>query len=183
MEDGSIISGESKIPKMSKKIKRVYLSPEESVPLKDSITAIEQADLIVFGPGSLYTSVIPNLLIPGIADAVYRSKGTKLYICNLMTQAGETNNYSASDHLRAIYDHTKSQFIQKILVNDQQIPQDIELNYKKEKAHAVFIDEDKLRELKTDILREDIVQLDGQVLRHDTSKVAKVIMQLLVQGK
>ena len=107
MEDGTIVSGESKIPYSGKKIKRVFLTPKRIKPLPETIQAIQDADLIIIGPGSLYTSILPNLLVPQIGDAVCRAKAKKVYICNLMTQAGETHDYTASDHVQAIYDHMK----------------------------------------------------------------------------
>ena len=108
MEDGTIVTGESTIPKAGKKIKRVFLQPDGIQPLSETIRAIREADLIVMGPGSLYTSILPNLLVPRIGEEVCKSKAKKMYICNIMTQAGETLNYSASDHVKALYEHLGS---------------------------------------------------------------------------
>src|SRR5690606_13855698 len=110
MEDGTVVSGESKIPYSGKKINRVFLTPNNIKPLPETLQAIRQADLIIIGPGSLYTSILPNLLVPKLGNEVCRSKAKKVYICNLMTQAGETLNYTASDHVKAIYDHMNCAF-------------------------------------------------------------------------
>lgn len=147
MEDGTIVSGESKIPFSGKRIKRVFLTPENIRPLPETIQAIRQADMIIIGPGSLYTSILPNLLVPELGDEVCRSKGKKVYICNLMTQAGETHDFTASDHVKAIYEHMKCSFIDTILVNNEDIPSHIQKRYKEELAQPVRYDLQKLYEL------------------------------------
>src|SRR3954453_16640736 len=114
MEDGTIVSGESKIPYSGKRIKKVFMTPENIRPLPETIQAIRQADLIIIGPGSLYTSILPNLLVPCLGDEVCRSKAKKVYICNMMPQAGETHGYTASEHIKAIYDHMSCAFINPI---------------------------------------------------------------------
>ena len=105
MEDGSYVKGESQIPESGKKIVELCCEPEVCKPSNEVIEAINSADLIILGPGSLYTSIIPNLLVRGISEAIQNSKAKKIYVCNIMTQPGETDNYSASDHIKAIFDH------------------------------------------------------------------------------
>src|SRR5699024_4675646 len=102
MKDGTIISGESAIPLANKTIEQVFLQPEPVKPLPNAVQAIKQADLIVISPGSLYTSIIPNLIIPGIDTAIHEADGHVVYVCNVMTQQGETSGYTASDHVKAI---------------------------------------------------------------------------------
>lgn len=181
MEDGTIIHGESNIPKFGngKRIKRVFLSPEKVEPLPEAIVAIQEADLIVIGPGSLFTSILPNLIVPEIGKEVIKAKAEKVYICNLMTQAGETNNFSASDHVKALYEHTDEPFIQKIIVNKAAIPENIKLRYKGEDASPVPLDLENLKELGIDIITGDIVTFEGGVLRHDTKRLSHIIYQLL----
>lgn len=181
MEDGSIVSGESKIPFSGKKIKRVYLNPENVQPLPETIQEIRQADLIVIGPGSLYTSILPNLLVKELGQAVCEAKAKKVYICNLMTQAGETLNFTASDHVKAIYDHMDCAFIDMILINNEEIPPEIELRYKEELAKPVQFDFEKLRELGISVVQEKIANLEGNVIRHDTRKVAGILYSLLLK--
>jgi len=181
MEDGAIVSGESKIPYSGKKIKRVYLTSKSSIrPLPESIQAIRQADLIIIGPGSLYTSILPNLLVPLLGDEVCNSLAKKVYICNLMTQAGETHGFTASDHVKAIYDHLNCSFINTILVNNEEIPPDIQLRYNEELADPVQYDLPRLSELGLEVVHADIAYQENGALRHDPKKVAKILYNLLI---
>jgi uncharacterized cofD-like protein len=180
LEDGVIVSGESKIPFSGKKIKRVFLTPDTIQPLPETIQAIREADLIVVGPGSLYTSILPNLLVPQIGEEVVRAKAKKVYICNIMTQAGETHNYTASDHVRAIYDHIQKPFINTILVNSQAIPEDTQKRYIKEEARPVHFDVSSLYRLGLEVIYGEIVSLENDVIRHDTNEVAKILFSLLL---
>lgn len=119
MEDGSVVEGESRIPQAGGKIRRVFLKPEVAHPLPEALQAIEAADGIIIGPGSLYTSILPNLLVKGMADAIRQSKAKKIYICNVMTQAGETDHYTAADHVTAIQDHVGEDFFDVVIVNKE----------------------------------------------------------------
>lgn len=181
MEDGTVVSGESNIPKSGKKIKRVFLSPEQIHPHPEAIEAILEADLIVIGPGSLYTSILPNLLVPGIDKAVKVARAKKVYICNLMTQNGETNDYTASDHVKALYRHLEHPFLHKIIVNNSQIPQDVKLRYKGEDAIPVKMDVDNLKAMDLEIISQPIASFEEGVIRHDPEKVARVVYQLLLE--
>jgi len=181
MEDGAIVSGESKIPYSGKRIKKVFLTSKSSIrPLPESIQAIRQADLIIIGPGSLYTSILPNLLVPRLGDEVCRAPAKKVYICNLMTQAGETHGFTASDHVMAIYDHLDCAFINTILVNNKEIPPDIQLRYNEELADPVYYDLPKLSELGLEVVHADIAYQENGALRHDPKKVAGILYNLLI---
>ena len=179
LEDGTIISGESKIPFSGKRIKRVFLTPDTIKPLPETIQAIRNADLIIIGPGSLYTSILPNLLVPQIGQEVCEAKAKKVYICNIMTQAGETHDFTASDHVNAIYDHMGKPFMNTILVNREEIPDDIQARYIKEEAKPVHFDVNSLYELGLDVIFGEIVSLDEGVIRHDTQEVAKILYSFL----
>jgi uncharacterized cofD-like protein len=179
MEDGAVVSGESKIPYSGKKIKRVFLTPEDIEPLPETIEAIRQADLIVVGPGSLYTSILPNLLVPKIGQEVCQAKAKKVYICNIMTQAGETLHYTVSDHVKALHDHMGCFFLDAVIVNSGQIPEDIQQRYAQELAEPVQDDSDRLAELGIQVIRDHIVSYEDQVIRHDTKKVASLLLSLL----
>lgn len=179
MEDGTIISGESKIPYSGKKIKRVFLTPETVAPLGEAILEIRNADMIILGPGSLYTSILPNLLVPRIGKEICKAKAKKVYVCNLMTQAGETLDFSASDHVKAIYDHMHCSFIDAILVNNENIPLEILERYSKEMAKPVHLDYQQLIELGLEVIQGNFVSYEKNVIRHDTNKVAKIIYSLL----
>ncbi|MBY6052280.1 YvcK family protein [Cytobacillus firmus] len=180
MEDGTIVSGESKIPYSGKKIKRVFLTPKNIKALPESLQAIRQADMIIIGPGSLYTSILPNLLVPRLGREVCQSKAKKVYICNLMTQAGETLDYTASDHVKALYNHMSCAFINTILVNNEEIPAHIQERYSEEMARPVVYDTGALAELGLDIMHGEIVSHEGGIIRHDTKEVAQMLYNLIL---
>lgn len=179
MEDGTVVSGESKIPYSGKKIRRVFLTPEHIEPLPETIRSIREADMIILGPGSLYTSILPNLLVPGIGEEVCASKAKKVYICNLMTQAGETLDFTASDHVQAIYDHLNCSVMDTILVNKEPVPADIQELYKEEMAKPVVYDVERLRVLGLDAIFDDILTFENSIIRHDTAKVAEILVRLI----
>lgn len=175
MEDGTVVVGESNIPKSGKKIQEVFLTPQHATPLSETIIAIQQADLIVIGPGSLYTSILPNLVVPEIKEAIKVANAKKVYICNIMTQAGETLNYTASDHVKAIYQHVNAPFIDTILVNNTDIPLNIQKRYDEEMAKPVYFDTEQLQSLGLNVILGDIIQLRDGVIRHNTLEVAKIL--------
>ncbi len=178
MEDGSFVDGETNIAHSPLKIKRVTLVPEDACPLQAVLDAIAKADVIVMGPGSVFTSVIPNLLVRGVPEAIRRSKAKKVYVCNVMTQPGETDGFSASDHVRAIERHAGTRIFNYVLVNTQQ--PDITLLEKYRKTGAVLVEAD-LDRLKSDGYRplpgNYINETD--VVRHDAGLLAKAIMGLM----
>lgn len=180
MEDGTVVSGESKIPYSGKKIKRVFLTPKNIKALPETLYAIRKADMIIIGPGSLYTSILPNLLVPKLGNEVCHSKAKKVYICNLMTQAGETLNYTASDHVKALYDHMSCAFINTILVNNEEIPPHIQERYSEEMSKPVVYDTGRLYELGLEIIHGEIVSHEGGIIRHDTKEVAQMLYNLLL---
>ncbi|CAM3477920.1 gluconeogenesis morphogenetic factor [Aeromicrobium ponti] len=180
MEDRTIVSGESKIPYSGKKIKRVFLTPKNIRALPETLQAIRQADMIIIGPGSLYTSILPNLLVPKLGSEVCHSKAKKVYICNLMTQAGETLDYTASDHVKALYDHMSCAFINTILVNNEEIPPHIQERYSEEMSKPVVYDTAALTELGLEIMHGEIVSHENGIIRHDTKEVAQMLYNLLL---
>ncbi|MCO7044544.1 YvcK family protein, partial [Staphylococcus hominis] len=137
LEDGEIVKGESKIPKKNKKIRRVYLEPSNVEPMQEAVDALQEADLIVLGPGSLYTSVISNLCIEGISKAIISSQAPKLYISNIMTQPGETNDYDVYDHVKAIHQHAGEPFIDYVICSNDAFDEQILQRYKERNAHPV----------------------------------------------
>jgi uncharacterized cofD-like protein len=179
-EDGTIISGESKIPYSGKRISKVFLTPNDIRPLPETIHEIRNADMIILGPGSLYTSILPNLLVPILGQEVRRSKAKKVYICNLMTQAGETFGFTASDHVKALYDHLGFGFIDTILINNEEIPKDVQLRYNRELAYPVYYDLPALDALGLEVVAADIAVLENGALRHDPKKVAEILYNLLI---
>ena len=179
MNDGSIVSGESQIPLVSKGIKRVFLSPSYVTPLPETIQELAQADLIVLGPGSLYTSILPNLLVPGIVEAIRNSKAKKAYICNAMTQAGETDGYTASDHLQGVINHCGEGLVKYVLVNGEPISEAVLERYQVERAQQVIVDDKELEDLGVSIIKDRFVLESNQKLRHDAMKVSEALLDLL----
>lgn len=179
MTDGTVISGESKIPLANKRIKRVYLTPEPIKALSKAIEAIKRADLIVISPGSLYTSILPNLIVPRIGDAIRNSNGKVVYVCNVMTQAGETTGYTASDHVQAINEHIGSGCIDSIIVHNKPIKEVSRHIYAEENAEPVIYDMDRLIDLKLEIIEDDIVEYHRSAVRHNTRKIAQLLYSLI----
>ncbi|MER2107729.1 MAG: YvcK family protein [Solibacillus sp.] len=173
LKDGTVISGESKIPSGQAPIERVYLEPRNVKPLPAAIHAIERADYILIGPGSLYTSIIPNLLVKGIGDALLRAKGEKIYISNLMTQKGETIDYTASQHVEALHAHIGQPFIETIVINDSELPSAVKENYKEENAEPVKFDIERLHELGLQIIPKNIAMIQDGTVRHQAVNVAQ----------
>lgn len=182
MDDGTIIEGESEIPLTRKKIKRVFLSPSDCEPVSDAAKAILEADMVVLGPGSLYTSVIPNLLIKGLAELLSASPAIKVYACNIMTQPGETDKYTASDHIRAIKQHAGSGLIDYAVVNVGNIPTKLLRKYKNDGAEPVKADIKHIEALNVKAVPKDLVY-ETDVVRHDPEKLAEAIIEMAGEFK
>ncbi|MFW5804129.1 MAG: gluconeogenesis factor YvcK family protein [bacterium] len=176
LEDGRIIYGESNIPEAGGKILRLKATPEKLKALEEVIIAIQEADIILMGPGSLYTSVIPNLLIEEITEAISKSEARKIYICNIMTQPGETDNYTVSDHVQAILDHSKHKYLpDTVLVNDK-LPKNLALKYKEADSFPVVLDSERLKELGVKILTKRLIEENSEgFVRHSPERIAKII--------
>ena len=177
MEDGTIVEGESQIPEAHKKIKKVRLFPKKVPAVPAAIEAIETADAIILGPGSLYTSIMPNLLVEGVAQALKKSKAIKIYICNVMTQPGETDNYTASMHAKAIIDHAGRGVIDYVLVNSAPIDESMceSLN-----AKPVIIDEDRINSLGMGLVKADLIS-ETDAGRHDPYKLCTAVMKMVYE--
>jgi len=176
--DGSVVEGENRIPKGNKPIKRVYLKPELPAPAPEAIKAIEEAEIIVLGPGSLYTSIIPNLLVKDIADKIVASKAIKVYVCNVMTQPGETDGYSASRHIRALVEHSDPGIIDYCIVNTGKLPVQVLKRYEEGKAYSVPSDRKNIQNMGYQVVEEDTGSVSEGVIRHDHLKLAKIILGL-----
>jgi len=182
--DGTQTSGESKIPAENSisPIKSVFLSPDNARPTPEALLALRDADAIVFGPGSLYTSILPNLLIDGVVEEVLRSRAVKIYICNVMTQHGDTDGFKASDHLDVLIRHTHHAIIDYVIINTAKIPERLQEKYKAESAYPVEADIKKIRELGIGVVEGDMTSVDGYV-RHNADKISKRIMDLIYEVK
>ena len=176
MEDGRIIHGESNIPEAHGKIKRLFTDPKKCKALEEVIYAIRGADLIILGPGSLYTSVIPNLLIEEISKEVIASSAKKIYVCNIMTQPGETDGYAVSDHIQALMKHANSRkLIDAVLVNDS-LPSNLAEKYKLARSYPVKIDTENIRKLGVKIFPKKLIEDSKEgLVRHSSHRVARAI--------
>lgn len=179
MEDGTVVCGESHIPEAHKRIHRVKLYPEHAEAVQSSLDAIRNAEAIVLGPGSLYTSVIPNLLVEGIGDAICRSKAVKIYICNVMTQPGETDGYTASMHVKAIMDHAGRNAVDYVIVNSTPVPEDLKQKYAETGAYPVLVD-DALNQLGVGIIKADLIT-SKDAIHHDPKKLCDSVMRVVYE--
>jgi uncharacterized cofD-like protein len=177
LEDGSIVTGETRITGSNQRICRVYLNPADARALPNALKAIGAADVITVGPGSLYTSIIPNLLVKEVVAAIHDSQATKIYIQNIMTQPGETVGYSAADHVRALSEHCGGIVFPNILLNNRAPSSSILKKYDAEHAALVDIDKDGLRALQLNIMERDLLAEDG-VVRHDPDRLARAVFEM-----
>ena len=176
--DGTVTEGEAKIPNINRRIKKISLNPRDCAPTQQALDAIADADVIVLGPGSLYTSIIPNLIIRGVADALAASHAFKIYVCNVMTQPGETDGYSASEHVKAILDHAQAKVMNTCLLNDAAVPPEALERYKAQSQFPVEVDADKIREAGCGVVATDLLSVQDFV-RHDSEKLTKALIQLI----
>ncbi|MBQ7450061.1 YvcK family protein [bacterium] len=176
MDTGEIVKGESNIPEANGKIIELSCEPSDCKTLPEIILAIQEADLIIMGPGSLYTSVIPNLLIKDISKAIAESKAKKIYVCNVMTQPGETDGYSVSDHINAIKKHAKEDnIIDAVLVNDN-FPEDALEKYKEANQIPVEVDDAKINDMGIQVVKRRLIEEStGNLVRHSPQRVARAI--------
>ena len=178
MSDGSIVTGESMIPKARGKIKRVFIEPAGAEPLPEAVEAIREADAIIIGPGSLYTSIMPNLCVQGLADAVLQSEAIKMFVCNVMTQPGETDGYTVSNHLDAITEHIGEDLFHYVIVNNGDIPDDVLERYAEEGSEAVIVDYEELSRRNVKLIADRLLMFNTY-LRHDAARLSHHIYQLV----
>ncbi len=176
MEDGRVIYGESNIPEANGKIRKIFTNPQKCNALPEVLHAIREADLIILGPGSLYTSVIPNLLIEGISQEIIRSNAKKIYVCNIMTQPGETDGYAVSDHIQALFSHAGSNKIVDTVIMNDFIPSNLAQKYQQAGSFPVIIDYDNIERLGVKLFTKKLIEdnKDGLV-RHSSARVARAI--------
>lgn len=182
LEDGTRVAGETAVRGTEGKIERVYLEPSDCNPLPEALEALEEADLIVLGPGSLYTSVLPNLLVEGLREKIREVKAPCVYVCNVMTEKGETDGYRASDHLKAILDHCGSGFVDAVLATTGKITAPLLKRYIEEEAVPVITDAKVVERMGAKYYEANLVQV-GNVVRHDPDRLAKELIRLLFRLK
>ena len=181
-ENGARVLGESKIFFCKKqeqcRVQRVRLIPERPKALPQAIEAIRDADMILLGPGSLYTSVIPNLLVDGITDAILDSDALKVYVGNVMTQEGETEGYSHADHIRALFEHSAPGLFSHCLVNSLSIPAQVCARYASEGAEPVRVDEKACAALGVELVARPVSCVVDGYVRHDSELLAAALLEL-----
>lgn len=185
LKNGNVIKGESKIPtevrNQKSNIEEVYLQPIDAKPLDDVINSIYEADYIIMGPGSLYTSIIPNLLVEGVVKAIKQSKAINIYIPNLMTQPGETDGYDVLNHIEAINKHTKENLIDYVIANNEIIPESQFEKYKRDGANQVLLDKNQksiLKNMNIKVIEGDLVEIKNGYIRHHADFICDIINNL-----
>ncbi len=180
LDNGDFVEGESRIPceaiARKSRIKRLSISPADAKPLDEALKAINNADIIILGPGSIYTSIVPNLLVKGISEAICSSQAVKVYISNIMTQPGESDNFRVSDHLRVLMYYGVADSINYVIANDGDIPEDIKARYAKEGSELVKLDTENINNLNVDIIGTNLVKVTKGYVKHNSEKLAEIIM-------
>lgn len=177
MEDGSIIEGEHFITKSPKKIKKVFYKEEPEI-CKEVIEAIKTSDLIILSMGSLYTSIIPNLLSKNIIDELDKTKAKIMYVCNMVTQPGETENFKVSDHIKVLNEYLGSHKVDVVIANTGEISREVAEKYSTlEQKDQVILDEDKIKE---ELILNNYVSIDDEIIRHNVEKLSLDIYSYLI---
>ncbi|HSN57930.1 MAG TPA: 2-phospho-L-lactate transferase CofD family protein, partial [Clostridiaceae bacterium] len=187
LKNGAIVEGESNIPlaaiESGSGIDRVFIDPRNAKAVKEAIDAIKEADAIILGPGSLYTSIIPNLLIKDIINSISKSDAIKLYVSNIMTQRGETDGYSVADHVEAIFRHSSGKIIDYAVVNVGRIGEDLEKKYSDKHSKFVKNNEEDLKKLSVDVIEGDFIKISNGMVRHNSEKLASILVETIMEKK
>jgi uncharacterized cofD-like protein len=182
LENGQHVRGETRISRSRRRIETIQLRPRRCRPLPETLAAIAQGDVITFGPGSLFTSVIPNLLVEGIPEAIRSSPAVKAYFVNLMSQPGETTSFSAFDHIQAIHRHAGGKLLDYAVVNTREIGSSLRRRYASENSLPVENDFDKIGAEGVNVVCGDLVQESGLV-RHNPAAIAAIAVELAREGR
>jgi uncharacterized cofD-like protein len=178
LADGSVVRGETQISASRVPIRRLRLEPEQCLPLPQVLKAIRAADVITVGPGSLYTSILPNLLVARVAGAIGETDAIKIFICNLMTQPGETDNYTARQHLETVKSYAPEIHFDFVIVNEKRITSEQAQRYALEGAYQIGMDDDSIDTVldqTTQVIRTNLLE-DGEKVRHDSALLARVVL-------
>ena len=178
LEGGGQVSGESTITAAERLPRHVWLTPEAPRGMPQAVAAIARADLVVLGPGSLYTSVIPNALVPQVREALERTRAWVVYVCNVMTEPGETDGYTAADHLDALQRHGLAGMIDAVLVNDAPVSDELLASYERFGARPVVVDDERLKALGVKVVRAPVAAESG-VVRHDSERLSQALLRLV----
>ena len=182
LDDGTVVSGETKVSKSRRRIRSVQLLPHPCKPVRETLDAIAAADLITFGPGSLFTSLIPNVLVEGIPEAIMASPALRAYFCNLMWQPGETTGLLASEHVQAIIEHAGKPVVGYVIVNSAEIRAPLLRKYERERARPVVNDVERMKALGLTVLASPLAS-EQHLVRHDPDRTAAVAVRLASQNR
>ncbi|AQM60002.1 MULTISPECIES: gluconeogenesis factor YvcK family protein [Clostridium] len=187
LDNGNVVEGESDIPeeafKQKSKINRLMIVPEDAKPLEEALQAIKDADAIVMGPGSLYTSVIPNLLVKGIVSEIKKSSAYKIYISNVMTQPGETDGFKVYDHIKVLKKYGGKDIVDCVIANNGSISDDMKKKYKDKNSDIVTIDRDKLKDFGIEIVEKNLIKVSKGTIKHDSDYLAQVLVETIMEKK
>jgi uncharacterized cofD-like protein len=186
MDDGSLVRGETNITASDRRIVELRMTPADAKPLPKTLEAIENADLITIGPGSLFTSLVPNLLVRDVSKAIAQSRAVKVYVCNLMTQANESLDLTASDHIRALYAHAGHEFFHYALVNRTPASPELAAKYAEKRQSQIEPDVQQIEALGVkavlgEYMTEEVHSTEGLIARHDTHRVAHDLLRLMME--
>lgn len=187
LKNGDIVEGESNIPneasRLNSPIEKIFINPENVKALKEAVDAIKEADAIILGPGSLYTSIIPNILVKDIASALNRTRAIKIYVCNILTQRGETDNFKVSDHIKTIMKYGGKNCINYVVVNNRKLDKEENVCIPKT-SEFVEIDEKRIHSLGVGIIDSDLVMIsNNKHIRHNSDKLASIIIKTIMEKK
>ncbi|WP_027631990.1 gluconeogenesis factor YvcK family protein [Clostridium hydrogeniformans] len=187
LKNGNIVVGESLIPEealaQGSPIDTMFIEPKDARALKEAVEAIKEADAVILGPGSLYTSIIPNLLIKDISNALQKTKALKIYISNIMTQPGETDRFSVSNHIKALYKHGGNGIVDCVVANIADIDDELKQKYLLDKSNLVTIDKEELNKLNVKVIEGDLVRIKNRLIRHDADKLAAILIETIMDKK
>lgn len=188
MDDGSVVRGETNITASQRRITELRMAPVNAKPAPAALEAIETADLITIGPGSLFTSLVPNLLVRDLTAAIKNSRAAKVYVCNLMTQANESLNLTASQHILALYEHARHEFFDYALVNQTPASPTMVMKYAEQQQSQIVVDADAIealgvRPILGDYLTEEMDPTEGLIARHETHHVAHDLLRVLLESR
>jgi len=182
LSNGEIVKGETEVSKRGKEIESLFLEAENCSALPEALAAINDADAVILGPGSLYTSIMPNLLVPGIIEAIQQSDATKIYVSNVMTQPGETDDLTASDHAAVIIEQLGLGVLDYIVVNEKAVNKQLLEKYYADGARQVKIDEKRLVDLELEVIKADLLN-QTDLVRHNPLRLAKVLIKIIVKKR
>lgn len=180
-KDGNIIEGETEITAANRQFERIYYKKEPKV-LKEVLTAINEADLIIFSMGSLYTSILPNVICKEVKHALNKSKAPIMYLCNIVTQPGETDNFTVSDHIKLINKYLDKKKISVVVASNTTIDEDIAKKYSTaEQKEPVKIDYDNIKKLGVELIEDDLIVVENNILRHNSLRLSSLIFSYLMR--